>query len=480
MMSQSRPNIILIITDQQRYDTIAALGFPHAITPNLDRLAREGTSFESCYITAPSCVPSRASLFSGLYPHTNGVICNLDGWQHSWVERLAESGYRCVNVGKMHTWPMDAPCGFHQRLVVENKERIRKFTGSEFIDEWDKALATHELKRPLRMDYRKLPDYKERLGAFEWPLPEKMHSDYFTGDLAKWWIEKYAPIDEPLFLQIGFPGPHPPYDPVGSAIKKYEGRDIPVDEIKTEDTANQPAAFESLRRRHVELEADAIAFSMTPSLEARKRQREYYLANVTMIDEKVGEILEALKAKGLLDNSIVIFTSDHGDTLGDHGQSQKWTMYEQVLRVPLIVWGPGMVQQGRAVPELIQHMDIGATILDYAGIEVPAYMEAESLRGLLDGDAEAGREFVFAELGPDNVLEKVKFMTMVRSKDWKLVHFLGSDEGQLFDMNADPLEEHNLWSDPASHAQKASLLDEIFQWRMTSQIKSRDWAAAYR
>jgi hypothetical protein len=153
----------LIITDQQRYDTIAALGYPHAVTPNLDRLVREDTHFESCYITAPSCVPSRASLFTGLYPHSNGVICNLDGWRHSWVERLADSGYRCVNIGKMHTWAMDAPCGFHQRPIVENKERIRKFTGSEFIDEWDKALATHGLQRPLRMDYRKLPDTRRGL-----------------------------------------------------------------------------------------------------------------------------------------------------------------------------------------------------------------------------------------------------------------------------------------------------------------------------
>ncbi|MBS0532119.1 MAG: sulfatase-like hydrolase/transferase [Proteobacteria bacterium] len=479
-MNSKKPNVILIITDQQRYDTIAALGFPHAITPNLDRLVHEGVHFESCYITAPSCVPSRASLFTGLYPHSNGVICNLDKWQRSWVERLAGNGYRCVNIGKMHTWPMDAPCGFHQRLIVENKERIRKFTGSEFIDEWDKALATHGLQRPLRMDYRKLPDYKQRLGAFEWPLPDKLHSDYFTGDLATWWIEKYAPTDEPLFLQIGFPGPHPPYDPVGSAIKKYAGRDIPVAEIKADDMAGQPSALENLRRRQVELEADAIAFSMNPEMEERKRQREYYLANVTMIDEKVGEILETLESKGLLDDAIVIFTSDHGDTLGDHGQSQKWTMYEQVLRVPLVVWRPGQDRKGQAVSALVQHFDIGATILDYAGVGIPDHMEAESLRSFIDGDTMPGREFVFAELGPDNVIEQIKFMTMVRSADWKLVHFLGSDEGQLFDLRKDPDEEHNLWRDPSCTERKASLIGEIFRWRLESQIKSRNWMADCR
>ena len=475
-----RPNIVLIITDQQRYDTIAALGFPHAITPTLDRLVREGTSFDSCYISAASCVPARASLFSGLYPHTNGVICNLDGWRRSWVERLAASGYRCVNVGKMHTWPMDAQCGFHQRLIVENKERIRKFTGSEFIDEWDKALATHRLERPLRMDYRKLPDYKERLGAFEWALPDDLHSDNFTGDLAAWWIKKYAPIDEPIFLQIGFPGPHPPYDPTRSAIEQYEGRDIPVRAVNDADTQSQPAAFDALRRRSVELEADAIAYSLEPSLESRKRQRACYLANVTMIDKKVGDILAALEAKGLLENSIVMFTSDHGDTLGDHGQSQKWTMYEQVVRVPLVVWGPGRIPAATRVDQLVQHMDIGPTILEWAGIEVPAYMEAESLHKYFSGEKADGRPYVFTEVGPDNVLEKIKFMTMIRSRAWKLVHFLGSEEGQLFDLRDDPHEERNLWLDPAVASEKQSLQDEIFRWRMESQIRSRDWMADFR
>ena len=475
-----RPNIVLIITDQQRYDTIAALGFPHAITPTLDRLVREGTSIDSCYISAAACVPARASLFSGLFPHTNGVICNLDGWQRSWVERLAASGYRCVNVGKMHTWPMDAQCGFHQRLIVENKERIRKFTGSEFIDEWDKALATHRLERPLRMDYRKLPDYKERLGAFEWSLPDDLHSDNFTGDLAAWWIKKYAPTDEPLFLQIGFPGPHPPYDPVRSAIEQYEGRDIPVRAVSEADTQSQPSAFNALRRRSVELEADAIAYSLDPSIESRRRQRAYYLANVTMIDKKVGDILQAMEAKGLLENSIVMFTSDHGDTLGDHGQSQKWTMYEQVVRVPLIIWGPGHVPAGKRVDELVQHMDLAPTILEWAGCEVPKYMEAQSMSRLLSGETKQGRSFVFTELGPDNVLEKIQFMTMVRSKDWKLVHFLGSDEGQLFDLRSDPHEEKNLWSDATVASTRRGMLDEILRWRMQSQIRTRDWMASFR
>ena len=128
--SATRPNIIFIITDQERYDTIAALGFPQVDTPNLDRLVREGTHFTGCYVTGASCAPSRASLFTGYYPHTTGILRNGDLWRHSWIELLSAAGYHCVNIGKMHTWPMNTPCGFHQRYNVENKDRFMEGSAS--------------------------------------------------------------------------------------------------------------------------------------------------------------------------------------------------------------------------------------------------------------------------------------------------------------------------------------------------------------
>ncbi|MBN9264904.1 MAG: DUF4976 domain-containing protein, partial [Hyphomicrobium sp.] len=147
---------------------------------------------------------------------------------------------------------------------------------------------------------------------------------------------------------------------------------------------------------------------------------------------------------------------------------------------PLVVWGPGRIPAATRVDQLVQHMDIGPTILEWAGIEVPAYMEAESLHKYFSGEKADGRPYVFTELGPDNVLEKIKFMTMIRSRAWKLVHFLGSEEGQLFDLRDDPHEERNLWLDPAVASEKQSLQDEIFRWRMESQIRSRDWMADFR
>ena len=119
-MPKARPNIVFITTDQQRYDTIRALGYHYMHTPNLDRLINEGVTFTNCFVTSPSCAPSRASVFTGYYPHTTGIYKNADVWTHSWVEKLAEAGYHCVNIGKMHTYPFETPAGFHERFVVEN------------------------------------------------------------------------------------------------------------------------------------------------------------------------------------------------------------------------------------------------------------------------------------------------------------------------------------------------------------------------
>ncbi|NLS75647.1 MAG: sulfatase-like hydrolase/transferase, partial [Chloroflexi bacterium] len=408
-MPDVRPNIVLIITDQQRFDTIAALGFPYMDTPHLDRLAREGVALTNCYSSAPSCVPARASLFTGYFPHTTGVYKNGDAWQHSWVESLAAAGYHCVNVGKMHTVPFLAPVGFHERYVVENKDRFLE--GRYFFDEWDRALAARGLTKQRRELYRQRGDYAERVGAFEWELPEDLHSDMFVGNLAAWWLDHY-PRTEPLFLQVGFPGPHPPYDPIPRYAEPYLKKDLPLAEVTQEELDHLPPPFQAMRQHNAEVDHDSIVHALHPTHAQRHRQRAYYLANVTMIDDRIGEILQALERNGYLENTVVLFTSDHGDCLGDHGQSQKWTMYDIILHMPTIVWWPGRLPAGRRVDELCQVMDLGATILEMAGLEPPASFEARSLLPLLRGEPGAsGRDYVFAEHGRDGILRETEFVT---------------------------------------------------------------------
>ncbi|WP_159887736.1 sulfatase family protein [Paenibacillus puerhi] len=472
----TQPNIIFIITDQQRYETIQALGYPYMDTPNLDRLVQEGTSFSNSFITAPSCAPSRASLFTGMYPHTNGVYKNDDPWERSWVELLADAGYHCVNVGKMHTSPYTTPMGFHERYVVENKDRQHPNLPF-FFDEWDKALRARNIKKPGRESYRDREDYRESLGVFDWDLPEDMHPDNFVANLAKWWIKDRPKVKKPVFLQIGFPGPHPPFDSIPKYTEAYMNKKLPLPNVTEKEIAEQPKALQALRKQHMEVDHDAVVHLDHATPEQQHRQRATYFANVTMIDEQIGEIFKALDESGYLENSVVIFTSDHGESLGDHGHSQKWNMYDAVTKVPMIMWGPGHIQQGQQVNDLVQHMDLGATVLELAGIDLPRDMEARSLVPALQGKAMEERRYVFAEHSRDPILDATEFMTMIRDHEWKLVHFVDDTYGQLFNLQEDPEELHNLWNDERYASKKQELIAAILSWRIRSDLAT---AKGYR
>ena len=252
-------------------------------------------------------------------------------------------------------------------------------------------------------------------------------------------------------------------------------RELPLQEVLQEDLDGQPGPFRQLREHNFRIDHDSVVHLPQPTAQQRQRQRAYYLANVTMIDEKIGELLRALEERGYLENAVVIFTSDHGDCLTDHGHSQKWTMYDQIVRVPLVVCSPGRVDAGQRVLGMCQLMDLGRTVLELAGVEAPADMQAGSLVAALNADTLpdwSPRELVFAEHPADGIYEG-PYMTMVRSRHWKLVHFLDSNEGQLFDLRRDADEFHNLWDDPDCAAVKRELLDAMLDWRIQSGLQTR-------
>ena len=476
-MNDNRPNVVLILTDQQRLDTIGALGHSHMDTPNLDRLVDEGITFTNCHVTAPSCAPSRASLFTGHYPHTTGVYKNGDTWRHSWVEELSEAGYYTLNVGKMHTAPYETPMGFDERYVVENKDRYLADVPNDepplpsdryYLDEWDKALRARGLLKQQREFYRQREDYEDRLGAFEWTLSADTHPDVFVGELAVDWLDRVPKLDRPLFMEVGFPGPHPPYDPLPEYAERYMDQDLPLPEVTQADLDSQPPPLQALRRHHAAVDHDSVSYDLDPTEEQLHRLRAHYYASVTMIDEQVGAIVDALAANGYGGDTVVIFASDHGEMLGDHGHIQKWTMYEEVTRVPAIVWWPNRFEGGRRIDDLYQLFDLGPTVLELADTTVPEPMAAKSLIPALNGDDWDGREHVYAEHARTGILRETEFMTMVRSEDWKLVHFLDEEFGQLFDLSTDPAERENRWDDPDAAERKAELLAQLREWRVRS------------
>ena len=402
----------------------------------------------------------------GKFPHGTDIFTNFQPWEPTWFTSLAEVGYHCVSIGKMHINPYDRLGGFHQRFPVENKDRPLFLDEHDraFYDEWDKALKARRLTKPSR--YQRIAEdpegYREAVGCFPWELDEDMHSDMFIGDTALWWLEDRK-ADSPLFLQIGFPGPHPPYDPIPRYLDLYEKADIPVPTVTEDEITRQPRAHGVYRQNLIDNNFDSVAWRHDVTTDEILRIRRHYGANVTMIDEKVGQVMEMLRAKGYLDDAIVIFTSDHADALGDHGHIQKWTMYDTVATVPLIFWAPGRVRAGEKSDSLVQLTDIAPTILSFAGVPIPADFEATNLRPKLDGEISPD-EVVYSELGRDHIQSGAEYIVMRRDRDWKLVYYQGEPDGELYDLNADPDETRNLWTNPDYGEKRGFLRRQVQDW----------------
>jgi arylsulfatase A-like enzyme len=473
-LTEKLPHVVLIMTDQQRFDTIQALGANHMITPNLDRLVREGVSFTNVFVTSPSCVPSRASFFNGKFPSRMEVYHNFSGWEHSWVELLQQAGYHTINIGKMHTIPFDAPCGFDQRFVVENKDRPLRLSQAPqpvagYYDEWNKFLNNSDVRQPTRFTYEaEYPGFDHALGAFEWPLEEKYHPDVFVGSMACWYL-KQRESAKPLFMQIGFPGPHPPFDPPQRLIDLYAGRDSPPPPTVTEEEKQQlTPTYKAYRQMTIKQNHDAVKWKEDPSAAELSRLRTYYDANVTLIDEQIGRIIDQLEAKGYLDQTIIIFLSDHGEALGEHGLIQKWSMYDCVTKVPMILWCPGRFPENERRSQLIQHIDIPAALLEMLGIRIPSDWETVSL----GPDLHNGREYVFSENAKNGMNRDISLMTMVRNHEYKLVHYLDQPFGELYDLQADPEEKSNLWNRAGYEQIQSKLLNRILDWRSQQMVGS--------
>ncbi|MBT4979545.1 MAG: sulfatase-like hydrolase/transferase [Gemmatimonadetes bacterium] len=461
-MPQNRPHIILIMTDQQRWDTIGAWGCDYMVTPNMDRLAEEGVSFRQAYCPGATCIASRAAIFTGMYPHTTGVYSfNNWGKHRNWVQDLNDTGYFCANIGKMHFSPRDIAGGFHERVIVENPTNKTLDNGGA-DDDWGRFLTHHGQKRPNDRQ-RTDPDWLDKYQGVPWHLEERFHSDVFIGDAACAWIRNHQG-DTPFFLQVGFTGPHEPWDPLPRHLDLYEGKAMPEQVRREGELDGKPPQHRARQKFQAEVGNEAQIDITGASDEDLARMKRHYYANITTVDEKLGEVLAALEERGWLQESLLIFCSDHGELLGDHDLAYKWLMYDPVVHVPLIVRYPGAA--GR-VDDLVSLMDLGPTIMEAAGVEIPDYCEGRSLGPYLRGEEMEGREFVFAE---DN------YLVMMRNKDWKLVYYIGQEEGELYDLGQDPDELFNLWSDPQAAQDKAKLLAELLAW----MTRSNYWTSAYK
>ncbi len=489
-----KPNILLITSDQQRGDCFGFEG-RSVRTPHLDRLARNGTRFSACITPAVFCQPARASMLTGLLPYTHGVAdngINLDPalGETGFAGTLGRAGYDTAFIGKAHfstktTYhPTDTPeCNFgsqqysddwcgpymgfeHVELIVHghlNKARDNKrppmgqhyeryfFSrgrGDEALDRW----ATE------------LPPQSGAAQTWHSGLPAQWHSSSWIGDRTIDWLRRRDDAN-PFCMWVSFPDPHHAFDCPEPWSRLHHPDSVELPDHRTLDLDRRPWWHEaSLTGAPIVDDPEIRKYRMKgqrvpPQTDAQLRDMTAnYYGMISQVDHAVGRILDALAASGEDQQTIVIFTSDHGDMLGDHGLYLKGpTLYEGVLRVGMILQGPG-IPAGRVIADPVSTLDLAPTFYEFGGIPAPAELQGKSLNPLITGAPNAERTVAHSEW----FVHKSRFgvdlnLRTVRTKTHKCTFEMISGAGELYDLANDPTEMDNLFDDPGATAVRRDL-----------------------
>ena len=444
-MSQS-PNILWLCTDQQRYDTIGALNNPVIRTPNIDRLVKEGVAFTHAFCQSPICTPSRASFLTGMYP--SAIHASTNGNEY-WADSaplvtkiLADAGYDGGLVGKFH---LSGGAARTEPRLPNDGYRYFQFSHAP-RDSWKEGHDYRDWVEAKGVDFSSL--FKDATS-----IPAELHQTTWAAEKSIEFIEGDHD-GKPWLLSFNPYYPHPAFTPPKIYLEAYDPEEMPEPLFQPGDLAAQVKLagvdFQSKARPPQEFNARSLIAA--------------YYGMIQLVDDRIGEILAALDRSGQRDNTLIIFTSDHGEILGDHGLLYKGCrFYEGLVRVPLVFAWEGHFKPGTVHDALVELTDIAPTLLEICAIEQPYRMQGRSLLKLLNGETRKHREYVRSEyyhtLMPEaNNDYEGSYATMYRTERYKLVVYHGHGLGELFDLHVDPGEFNNLWDDPGYRDLRFELL----------------------
>ena len=444
----SRPNILWICTDQQRWDTIGALGNNYVHTPNIDRIVKEGVAFNHAFCTSPICTPSRAGFLTAMYPCAVKACKNgADSWaeQAPLVTKLfKDMGYTCGLAGKLHL-----------ASAMKNDRETRPQDDGYSVFHYSHSPHQGGEKNDYLVWLKKQGYSYKAFEKLDGQTAARLHQTTWCTDRAIDFVR--ANTAQSWLLSLNIYDPHPPFNAPASYVSRYDTRSLPGPAFKNSDIEEKGRLNE-------------IMFQKKPALysqsEAKQHQADYW-AQIDLIDENVGRLLSALEDTGQDKNTVVIFTSDHGDMCGDHGMRAKGCrFYEGLIRVPLIFCFPSRFKKGLVSGAMVELTDIAPTLLNIAGQRIPSHMQGRSLLPILEGRAnpDMHREFVRCEFYDTLDAEQLSpaFATMIRTGDFKLVVYHGQVLGELFDLSNDPNEFENLWDQPQYEDRRLAMLKRCF------------------
>ncbi len=445
------PRFILLITsDQQRADSLGTYGSKTARSPHLDALGAEGTVFERAYCSNSICIPSRACIVTGRYPHQHGVeymedvvddTPGLPPWETTFMERLQRAGIRTAAFGKMHLYPLP-PRGFDEmKLTGGQGARWEVSSGSPLGPGplGEEYASWLDQKRPGAYEsiyaQRRTEEYKRHRSAVTSVLSFDEYVDTWTADNTIDYFRRHRDSTSPIFAWCGFCNPHAPYDAPKPYDSMYDPAKMTISDTFMRDMSDRPAHY--MKRQGIS------GKNLTPDM--LKRIMAYYFGLCTMVDDLCGRIFNQLKAMGIWEETLVIFTTDHGELLGDYGLFNKNCFFESVINVPLIIKPAGGHPAVRRTKGMAELIDIAATVLQSAGIEKPPFMEADSLLPVMEGKS-PGKGLILSEYTEGDRSRKGK---CVRTARYKYNFWMPGSEEELYDMDTDPLETRNIAGDPA-------------------------------
>ena len=464
------PNILWICTDQQRWDTLGCYGNSYVDTPILDQLAAGGAHFENAYCQSPVCTPSRASFLTGRYPRT--TRCRQNGQEipedEVLVTRiLANAGYYCGLAGKFHLSPCNpSVCPTHERRIDDG---YAEFNWSHHSGPGWETNAYHQWLKEKGKSYQETP-HPESSHVCYGPEVED-HQTTWCAEMAIEFINRRAQEPAPWLYSVNFFDPHHPFDAPESTLKKYEKiiEDIPLPDYQEGELEGKPSWQ---KREHTEAYG-GYPFSKMSEHDHRLVRASCF-AMCDLIDQQVGRMLDALKSTGQLENTIVIFMSDHGEMLGDHGIYLKGAhFYEPAVHVPLIVSQPGTIAPKR-IPELIELTDLAPTLLDAADLATSPGMQGQTYWPLLSDQISSNtfphRKSIYSEYYNAMPAKWAEWRpglkdpaigdhaTMLRTDRYKIVVPHGENDGEMYDLHSDPSEKNNLWNQREHLETKVELL----------------------
>ncbi|MBI1372063.1 MAG: sulfatase-like hydrolase/transferase [Phycisphaera sp.] len=481
-----RPNIIFIFSDDQAYQAIGAYGYPVgkiAPTPNFDRIAKDGMLFRECYVTNSLCGPMRAVIQTGKYSHINGFVRNgnkFNGDQQTFPKLLQAAGYQTAVIGKWHLGEHQAPQGYNYSEVLVGQG-----------------------------PYYNPPMLRDATGTGDIKQVEKIkHEGYTTeiiGDLTLKWLKEGRDPNKPFMLMAQHKAPHRNWQPAPKYLHLFDDVTIPEPPTLFDDYAGRPDAVKN-QDMMIKKTMNAADLKLTapgnltpeqratwdaaynPKNEAFKkanlegddlirwkyqRYMKDYLRCVRSVDDEIGRLLDYLDESGLAKNTVVIYCSDQGFYLGEHGWFDKRWIYEESLRTPLMVRWPGVVKPGSENHDIVSSLDLAETFLDIAGVKVPDDMQGKSLVPILKGKTpEDWRKSFYYHYYEFPGAHSVHKHEGVVDGRYKLIHFYTDDQWELIDLKENPLETKNFIDDPAHADVKARLMSELD--RLRDQLKVTD------